>query len=384
MTKFSIFIILLLIVGCGGPEKGNIGQQRQPSFSLDTVLIDPGDEILYLRANLRNAELSADERFLYNYNPTDHALEKIDLDELKFVQKIHFEREGPQGTGPFFTPFFLLGGDSVLVAGLLKQAAIFNLEGQKLKEANIQQVLDRSGILEGGNRFFIKSVIPGNSNQYLGFLTDWRAKFQQLMKVDMYNFKLTELDIPAFDKLEEYLVTQYSDGEIVSFLSSQVLLQTGGERIVISNSVFNELYVYLPDRDSLILKTYESRLTPNQKTPYYPKQVESDEDLDRIRAAGMAEINFERLIWDKVNERYYRFSYQADVETVEKDGWFSLSATNVRVYLTVFDQNQEMITEAIVPQLTTIPRTYFVKDGAIWIFENMEDELGFLRLSIDL
>jgi hypothetical protein len=118
--------------------------------------------------------------------------------------------------------------------------------------------------------------------------------------------------------------------------------------------------------------------------PYYPKQVESDEAMERIRATGMAEINFERLIWDKVNTRYYRFSYQADVETVEKDGWFSLSATNVRVYLTVFDQNQEMITEAIVPQLTTIPRTYFVKDGAIWIFENMEDELGFLRLSIDL
>ena len=101
-------------------------------------------------------------------------------------------------------------------------------------------------------------------------------------------------------------------------------------------------------------------------------------------ATGTAEINFERLIWDKVNTRYYRFSYQADVETVERDGWFSLSAKNVQVYLTVFDKNLEMITEAIVPQLTTIPQTYFVKDGSIWIFENMEDELGFVRLSIDL
>jgi hypothetical protein len=162
------------------------------------------------------------------------------------------------------------------------------------------------------------------------------------------------------------------------------MLQTEGENIVISNNVFNELYVYLPEKDSLLLRTYESRLTPNQKTPYYPKQVESDEAMERIRATGTAEINFERLIWDQVNTRYYRFSYQADVETVEKDGWFTLSATNVRVYLTVFDKNLEMITEAIVPQLTTIPRTYFVKDGAIWIFENMEDELGFLRLNIAL
>lgn len=106
MSKFGFFIILLLIVGCGSPEKGNFGQQRQLSFSMDTVLVDPGDEILYLRANLFNAKLSADERFLFNYNPTDHALEKIDLDELRLVEKKPFEREGPQGTGNFFLLFF--------------------------------------------------------------------------------------------------------------------------------------------------------------------------------------------------------------------------------------------------------------------------------------
>nr|MBI1231250.1 DUF4221 domain-containing protein [Cytophagales bacterium] len=383
MTKFSFFIILLLVVACGSPEKGNIGQQRQLSFSLDTVLVDPGAEILYLRANLGNAELAADERFLYNYNPTDHALEKIDLDELKLVGKIPFEREGPQGTGSF-TPFFLFREDSLLVTGSLKHAAIFNFKGEKLEEVKIQEVLDQSGILDGGNRFRINSVIPGSEIPYFGFVTDWTAKSKQLIKVDVPDGTVTELALPAFDKLEEYHVTQFSGGQVSGFLVSQIMLQTEGESIVISNNVFNELYVYLPDKDSLLLKTYESRLTPNQKTPYYPKQVESDEAMERIRATGMAEINFERLIWDKVNTRYYRFSYQADVETVEEDGWFSLSTKNVRVYLTVFDKNLEMIAESIVPQLTSIPQTYFVKDGAIWIFENMEDEMGFLQLSINL
>lgn len=382
MNKF-FFISLLLIAGCGSPENGNFGQQRQLSFTLDTLLVDPGDEILYLRASLGYAELSADGRFLYNYNPTDHALEKIDLDELTFVEKIPFEREGPEGTGSF-NPFLLLGVDSILVAGSLKHAAIFNLEGKKLEEVKIQQVLDRSGILDDGNRFRINSVIPGSENRYFGFVTDWTAKSRQLIKVDVPDGTVTELALPAFDKLEEYHVTQFDGGQVSGFLVSQVMLETEGESIVISNNVFNELYVYLPEKDSLLLKTYESRLTPNQKTPYSPKQVDSDEAMERITATGTAEINFGRLLWDKVNTRYYRFSYQADVETVEKDGRFSLSATNVRVYLTVFDKNLEMITEAIVPQLTTIPQTYFVKDGAIWIFENMEDELGFVRLSIDL
>ncbi|WP_439482053.1 DUF4221 family protein [Cyclobacterium plantarum] len=351
---------------------------------MDTVLVDPGDEILYLRASLGYAELSADGRFLYNYNPTDHALEKIDLDELKFVEKIPFEREGPRGTGPFFTPFFLLGEDSVLVAGSLKHAAIFNLEGEKLSEVTIHQVLEQSGILDGGNRFRIKSVIPGSDNHYLGFLTDWSAKFMELIKVDASHSTLTELDLLAFDKLEEYRVTQVNGSEIIGFLGSQVLLQTGGKSIVISNNVFNELYVYLPDSDSLILKTYESRLTPNQKTPYYPKQVDSDEALYRIYATSLAEIEFERLFWDKINKRYYRFSYQTDMEIVEENGHYSRSVNSSTIFLTVFDKNLEMLAESIVPELKNIPQTYFVKDGAIWIFENMEDELGFVRLSIDL
>ncbi len=380
MSKFGFFIILLLIAGCGNPEKDEFGQQRQMSFSLDTVLVDPGEEILFLRRNLGDSELSADGRFLYNYNRSDHAFEKINLDELKLVHKIPFEREGPQGTGPFFTPFFLLEGDSVLVAGSLKHAATFNLEGEKLNEVKIQELLDQSSILEGGDSFHFKSIIPGKSNQYLGFLMEWSAKFKQLMKVDMSNSKLTELDLPAFDKMEEYNVAHVNGGG----LGSQVLVQAGGEKIIISNNAFNELYVYLPDSDSLILKAYESSLTPNQKSPYYPKQVDSDEAMYRIYATGLAEINFERLIWDEINERYYRFSYQTDLEVIVEDGQHSESVNSSTIFLTVFDKDLEMLAESIVPELTNIPRTYFVKDGAIWIFENMEDELGFVRLKIDL
>ncbi|MEX2568710.1 MAG: DUF4221 family protein [Cyclobacteriaceae bacterium] len=385
MSKLGFFIILLLIAGCGSPEKGNLGQQRQLAFSLDTVLVDPGDEILYLRANLHEAELSADERFLYNYNPTDHALEKIDLDELKLVEKIRFEKEGPQGTGPFFTPFFLLGGDSILVAGSLKHVGIFNLKGEKLEEVKLQQTIDGLAKMEGGDRFRIKSIIPGKNNQFLGFRTDWRSgKFKHLMKVDMSNFQLSELDLPEFEKLEEYRVAKVEGGESTGFLGSQVFLEKGGGKIILSNSVFNELYVLHPNDNSLALKSFESKLTPNQKSPYNPKQVDNDEAMYRIYAKGLAEIEFERLIWDNWNDRYYRFSYQADMERVVADGWHYMSAKSSTIYLTVFDENLEMITESVVPELSNIPRTYFVKDGAIWIFENMEDELGFVRLNVDL
>lgn len=125
------------------------------------------------------------------------------------------------------------------MAGSLKHAAIFNLEGEKLEEVKLQQVLDETSILEGGNGFRIKSVISGNSSQYLGFLTDWSAKFMQLMKVYMSNSTLSKLDLAAFDKLEEYNVARVSDGEIIGFLGFQVLIHSGGDKIVISNNERN-------------------------------------------------------------------------------------------------------------------------------------------------
>ncbi|MEX2514449.1 MAG: hypothetical protein WD398_16225 [Cyclobacteriaceae bacterium] len=45
MNKFGVFINLLLILGCGNPEKGQFGHQHQLTFFMDTVLVDPGEEI---------------------------------------------------------------------------------------------------------------------------------------------------------------------------------------------------------------------------------------------------------------------------------------------------------------------------------------------------
>ncbi|EON78514.1 hypothetical protein ADIS_0983 [Lunatimonas lonarensis] len=78
------------------------------------------------------------------------------------------------------------------------------------------------------------------------------------------------------------------------------------------------------------------------------------------------------------------FSFQADKEKVVEDGHHSESVNSSTIYLTVFDKNLEMLEESKIPELNKVPGTYFVKYGAIWIFENMEDELGFLRLKIEL
>jgi hypothetical protein len=51
--------------------------------------------------------------------------------------------------------------------------------------------------------------------------------------------------------------------------------------------------------------------------------------------------------------------------------------------LTILDENLQIIGESKVPELKRAPSTHFVKDGKIWIFENIDDEMAFVRLSIN-
>jgi len=52
-------------------------------FSLDTVIIDPGDEILFLKHQLLNGDMGKEGKYFFNFNGDDHTLEKINLDELR-------------------------------------------------------------------------------------------------------------------------------------------------------------------------------------------------------------------------------------------------------------------------------------------------------------
>ncbi|MEX2565502.1 MAG: hypothetical protein WD431_06140 [Cyclobacteriaceae bacterium] len=56
---------------------------------------------------------------------------------------------------------------------------------------------------------------------------------------------------------------------------------------------------------------------------------------------------------------------------------------NRKVYLSVYDKDFVLLAEAPVPQLAKNPVQYFVREGDIWIFENIADELGFIRLALN-
>lgn len=54
-----------------------------------------------------------------------------------------------------------------------------------------------------------------------------------------------------------------------------------------------------------------------------------------------------------------------------------------KVYITVYDKDFQLKAEGQLPEFQESPRFHFAKDGKIWIFQNIEDEMGFIRFTLE-
>jgi hypothetical protein len=136
----------------------------------------------------------------------------------------------------------------------------------------------------------------------------------------------------------------------------------------------NELYYYDTKTDTVVRKLYKSQLSKN-KNAVLGRDVESREAIGKIMSARNKGIRFKDIVYDDQKKHYYRFSSYSKTPEQEEDKW--------NIILTIFDENLNQISEIDEIALDMVPETYFVKDGKIYIYKNMEDEMGFIIISIE-
>jgi hypothetical protein len=54
-----------------------------------------------------------------------------------------------------------------------------------------------------------------------------------------------------------------------------------------------------------------------------------------------------------------------------------------KVYLFAYDADLNLLGETLLENLTSTPRFYFFKDGKLWSYANVNDELGFAVFTFD-
>ncbi|MCL6258557.1 DUF4221 domain-containing protein [Aquiflexum sp. TKW24L] len=381
MKNYLILISILFLFSCGSSTEKK-ADFSQMTFSLDTVMVDSKDEILYLNGNLMQSSLSQDLKYLYNFNQQEFSLEKISLDRLELERKIKVEKEGPNGIGGNFSKFYLLGSERFLVQGysgfFILDSALKILE--KLVYADFEE-----GSFPPSEYMMDLILLVSDPRIFYGFSVDWETKKHAFNKVDIEKITNTRFDLPEFDKLKKYQIELVLDGNPAGGVGPSLSISNSDNKVVLSNDTANEFYVLASNEPLLKYVKLESSLTPNRKKEYSINQVESIEALSELYKKSLEDINFSKPVWDNENRIFYRFSYFKRFLEKENEGDqpLDLPESNDEVYLTILDENLQIIGESKVPELKRAPTTHFVKDGKIWIFENIDDEMAFVRLSID-
>lgn len=377
MRKLYFVIGLLVLWSCGKDgEKGTGSGSFDFTVEIDTVMVDAGDEILMAGSNIFISDLSKDKKYLYNFDHKQSLLEVIDLDELKLNRKISIEREGPNGIGTY-TNFMQAISDNTFAFTSYMSSSIINLNGDKMWDFNF-----RNEKLKGDTLAKSESISPNYvfTKGFEEFYTQIAAHpnfSSSFAKVNTVNGSLKRIEVLQLQKLKDFQIHLEMEGGGMMTYHASLRLYPWQKGLIISNSAFNEALLYFSAEDSVVMKTYQSQLTPNEKVANFKTKVSTQEEMGTEAEKMSGQIEFGPFLWDDSSGRYYRLSHvlRAKIEGEE--------IRKADVFLTVFDNELNMLGEIPVKDYTKMPSNKpFAKDGAIWLHENVEDELGFIRINV--
>ncbi|WP_162343247.1 DUF4221 family protein [Cyclobacterium salsum] len=380
--KYSfIFGLSLALAACQSSEnQSDSGDQFD--LQMDTVMIHPGEEILFLNSGLYHAKLTPDKKYLYNFNYQEYSIEKIDLDELKFVSKITLDKEGPNGLGAYFRSLELIGEDRFLFCSY-GQDNIINDQGKKLEQFELAKMGADDERLEERDNILAPLSIDGKAERFAGMVTNWEKKTAKLVLIDREQNQITSFVTPEIEKASKFEI-MLNDGESRMGLGTYRFGKVENGKLIFGTGVGHELYVLDPEAEEFRLVRYASELLPPEKSGEYPAEVSSQSEMRVIHEKIQSDINFAAPVWDEKKQVYYRLAFRMEFDDSQPipEGRFMRETSGATVFLTVLDKDFNPVSEGQLTAMNKYPPFYFAKDGKLWLFENLEDEMGFVRMDI--
>lgn len=380
--KNSLILGLFLALASCQSSGNESGSGQEFDVQLDTVMIHPGEEILFLNWGLGQAKLSPDKKYLYNFNYQEYTIEKIDLDELKFVHKITLDKEGPNGLGANFRNLEIIGHDRFLFCSY-GQDNIVNDQGKKMEQFDLGKLGEGSGEMEEGDYIQVPLSISSEGHRFAGMVTNWEKKTAKLVVIDREENQVTTFPAPEIEKAAKFEI-MLNDGEMRMGLGTYRFGKVENGKLIFGTGVGHELYVLDPEAEEFRLVSYASELLPPEKSGDYPAEVSSQNEMRVIHEKIQSDINFAAPVWDEKKQVYYRLAFQMEFDDSKPipEGRFMRETSGATVFLTVLDKDFNLLSEGQLTTMNKYPPFYFAKDGKLWLFENLEDEMGFVRMDI--
>lgn len=374
MKKLPIYLLILTLFSCGGdPETSKATRDLEITYEIDTVMVDPGDHFFFLNWGLGIADVSADKKMLFNLNPQTFLLEIVDLDALALKETVQLEKEGPNGVGGgFISKLQVLDNGNLLLFDFQK---IFEItpKGELVRSYEFDKSKLSGYDFGETDEVETMGIFSPDGKRFIGQLTDedFKKPAKGLAFVDTETMEIQVEETDAISKLDEYRIMFEMGGNSMMSTGEQVFMDVIAGDFVISNTGFNEIYVYDFDADSLIHYQYQAQLSSNERILDYPQRVESREALMEVMKEKNEQVRFGPLIPQPDKNLIWRL-------TKDKDRMIADSVIYKNV-VTVFDSDYQMLHEEVVEKFPGSNMSFF-KDGMLYAYINLDDEMAFVRV----
>ena len=217
--KDSIYcIVFALFLACSGQKNGADGVLPPLEITMDTVVIDPDEEILYLKRRVRVNAISEDKKYLYNVDPLKRNIEQINLNKLAQEKKHHFEREGSNGTEAIWA-IFLIGDDKLHINNSTNKH-VFNWQVEKLESFNINEIGKDLGHIEEEYKIYKTINIASDGKQFASLISDHEKKDMSFAIINIEDRTFKKFPVPAIDKARNFEISS-NEGGMGSTLSAR-------------------------------------------------------------------------------------------------------------------------------------------------------------------
>jgi hypothetical protein len=374
MKKLIPVLFLIALASCGkksDSEKVKSDLKIESlSYTVDTVLVDPGDSILF--AN--RLAISLDKKTLFNFNSRKAELDIIDLDQLVIRDRISFEKEGPLGIGKYASSIQETNSGELFIFGFsdlrklnkqkdsltIFQFATAEFGGDGLEE--IEELKFSFLVSEDGSKYFAPYGEQGFQKANTGIVI-----------VELATMDLKKVPLDLFERSNQYVRRFIEDGKLQSQSNEMIDIYPLKNKLIISSHNFNEAYLYELGTGLLTHKVFQSELTSNAKKVSEKNTGNTFEEMLEIASEAEKEVDFGTFLYDDKSDRVFRFT--RDLDHMIGD---SVTYKNI---LTIFDTDLNPLYEQEVDFRR--PGFSFFKDGKLYSYVNVDDELGFAVFTFD-
>ena len=381
MKKLLTIPLLALLASCGGKDSESTEQKNileNLTYSVDTVVVDAGNDFFNLSYGIA-PRLSYDKKNLHFFEGDPFNLVQVDLDDMELITKTEFQHEGPDGVGPYIIDY-QVGHDGNLAIKSYVSFGKFNPQGKLVEtlkifpeglppelDDNYQKLYGRTFYSSKANRIYTQPSLDVISEPAL-FSIDPATKTYQ------------SFPIPKTKVFAEYsgtYQTKSSEGTMFRYFGPSSYMEIENDRLFISGATMSGFYSLDIKTDSLEFIDIQHQTVPNQwdfEVMKDPTDLEKfEEDLKKTNEA----LNYMEIKWDEARQMYLRFGKKTFAGENKGD------PSTYELYLFAYDKDFNVLGETKLEKLKTVPSSYFWKDGKLYSYVNVEDELGFAVFTFD-